>query len=164
MKLCIVIFACIAHLASCFSSIQMGSQTQAKLSMIASTSLNRREVIFGLGAAAAGFFVDPKRCEAGTANPFLEKEINFEPSQMMKGDKIDLNGAIVVDYKAFPGMYPHAAGKLASNGPYKSVKDIYKIDGLSSNDIKMFKKYEKEFTALPPGRMFSERINQRQST
>jgi photosystem II PsbU protein len=61
-------------------------------------------------------------------------------------------------------MYPHAAGKIASNGPYVSVKDIYKIPGLTDNDIKLFKKYEREFTVNPPGRTFDERINARVST
>lgn len=28
-------------------------------------------------------------------------------------------------------MFPSAAGKIASNGPYKAVKDIYKIDDLT---------------------------------
>jgi len=27
-------------------------------------------------------------------------------------------------------MFPTAAGKIASHGPYKTVKDIYKIEGL----------------------------------
>jgi len=44
------------------------------------------------------------------------------------------------------------------------VKDIYKIPGLSSHDKEIFKQYEGELTVLPPGRMFDERINQRQST
>lgn len=61
-------------------------------------------------------------------------------------------------------MFPHAAGKIASNGPYMSVKEIYKIPGLTKNDIAMFKKYESSFTANPPGRMFGERINNRVST
>ena len=69
-----------------------------------------------------------------------------------------------VDYKQFPGMYPHAAGMIASHGPYSTVSDIYKIPGLTENDKKVFKKYENELTVLPPGRMFKERINQRQST
>ena len=55
-------------------------------------------------------------------------------------------------------------GIIASNGPYNSVQDIYKLDGLTSNDVKMFKKYEREFTVNPPGRMFDERINERVST
>lgn len=61
-------------------------------------------------------------------------------------------------------MFPHAAGKLASNGPYNSVKEIYQIKGLTDNDIKVFKKYEKYFTTNPPGRAFDERINARVST
>jgi photosystem II PsbU protein len=69
-----------------------------------------------------------------------------------------------VDYKQLPGFYPHAAGQIASHGPYTTVADIYKIPGITANDKAMFKKYEKELTVLPPGRMFKERINQRQST
>lgn len=64
----------------------------------------------------------------------------------------------------FRGMYPRAAGLIASNGPYNDVKDIYKIKGLTDTDKKIFKQYEKEFMVNPPGRMFDERINQRQST
>ena len=44
------------------------------------------------------------------------------------------------------------------------VKDIYKIPGLTSHDIEMFKKYEDTFTVNPPGRSFYERINARVST
>lgn len=68
------------------------------------------------------------------------------------------------DYKALRGLYPHAAGKLASNGPYYSVKEIYKIPGLTDNDVALFKKYDKYFTVNPPGRAFHERINNRVST
>ena len=64
----------------------------------------------------------------------------------------------------FPGFYPHAAGMIASNGPYNSVDDIYKIEGLTDRDKALFRKYQKAFTVLPPGRMFDERINQRVST
>lgn len=56
------------------------------------------------------------------------------------------------------------AGMIASHGPYKNVKDIYSIPGLNDSDKAASKKYEKELTVLPPGRMFKERINQRQST
>lgn len=63
------------------------------------------------------------------------------------------------------GMYPSAAGKIASNGPYQSVKDIYKIPGLTENDKKMFKKYEKDLTANKAQyRTFNERVNSRVST
>ena len=46
---------------------------------------------------------------------------------------------------------------IASHGPYNTVSDIYKIPGITANDKAMFKKYEKELTVLPPGRMFKER-------
>ena len=62
------------------------------------------------------------------------------------------------------GMFPHAAGKIASNGPYKKVSDIYSIPGLTKNDKELFKRYEDEFTVNPPGRAFKERINGRVST
>mmetsp|Transcript_62735 Transcript_62735/g.181840 ORF Transcript_62735/g.181840 Transcript_62735/m.181840 type:complete len:163 (-) Transcript_62735:335-823(-) len=88
----------------------------------------------------------------------------FEPQQQATDGKFDLNSAFVGDYKELRGMFPTAAGKIASNGPYKSVKDIYKIPGLTKNDIELFKKYEKEFTVHPPGRTFDERINARVST
>jgi hypothetical protein len=46
-------------------------------------------------------------------------------------DKIDLNNANVRVYARFPGMYPSAAGKIVSHGPYKSVSDLYNIPGLT---------------------------------
>lgn len=68
------------------------------------------------------------------------------------------------DYKVLPGFFPHAAGQIASNGPYEKVSDIYKIKGLTPNDKALFKKYESAFTVNPPGRAFDERINARVST
>lgn len=69
------------------------------------------------------------------------------------------------EYKNFPGMFPHAAGMIASHGPYDQVSDIYKIDGITANDKKMFKKYDKYFTVNPPDpRSVDERINARVST
>jgi hypothetical protein len=41
------------------------------------------------------------------------------------------------DYKQLPGMFPHAAGQIASHGPYKSVKDVYKINSLTDEDRKV---------------------------
>jgi photosystem II PsbU protein len=68
------------------------------------------------------------------------------------------------DYKQLPGMFPHAAGQIASHGPYKSIKDVYKIPTLTKNDKEVIKYYEKFFTVNPPGRVFDERINSRVST
>jgi len=74
-----------------------------------------------------------------------------------------LNSAAVSDYKALSGFYPHAAGQICSHGPYASVKDIYTIPNLTARDKQLFKQYEKEFVVLPPGRMYVERLNGRQS-
>jgi photosystem II PsbU protein len=68
------------------------------------------------------------------------------------------------DYKQLPGMFPHAAGQIASHGPYKSIKDVYKIKTLTKNDKEVIKYYEKFFIVNPPGRVFDERINSRVST
>ena len=78
--------------------------------------------------------------------------------------KIDVNNALVTDYKQLPGMYPHAAGQIASHGPYRSVDELFKLATATDSDKKLFKKYKSELCALPPGRMFNERINARQST
>ena len=97
-----------AFVGPIFPSTQQPSDTQ----LMATTS--RRSMIqsagFILGTLAA-----PNPSHAGTANPFFEREINFEPSQQSTSDKVDINGAIVVDYKQFPGMYPRAAGKIVSS-------------------------------------------------
>jgi len=54
---------------------------------------------------------------------------------------------------------------IASNGPYNKVSDIYNIPGITENDKKLFKQYEKELIALPAMyRQFNERINGRVST
>lgn len=86
------------------------------------------------------------------------------PSQMAMPGKIDVNNALVTDYKQLPGMYPHAAGQIASHGPYRSVDELFKLATATDSDKKLFKKYKSELCALPPGRMFNERINARQST
>ena len=60
-------------------------------------------------------------------------------------------------------MYPGVAGKIASHGPYNSISDVYRMANFSPAEAKIFKENQKEFTVLPPGRMFIERINHRQS-
>lgn len=75
------------------------------------------------------------------------------------------NYVVQGEYTSLPGMFPHAAGKIASHGPYKTVADIYKIPNLTDHDRQMFKKYEHLFAVNPPGRRtFDERLNARVST
>lgn len=69
------------------------------------------------------------------------------------------------EYMSLPGLFPTVAGKIASHGPYNSVKDMYNIEGLTARDKKMMQKYESEFTVNPASlRTFNERINARVST
>jgi len=63
---------------------------------------------------------------------------------------VDINNANVRVYLKMPGLYPTVAGKIVSNGPYKSVGDVYNIPGLSGPEKELIKKYESRFTALPP--------------
>ena len=63
---------------------------------------------------------------------------------------VDINNANVRVYLKMPGLYPTVAGKIVSNGPYKSVGDLYNIPGLSGAEKDLLKKYESRFTALPP--------------
>ena len=129
-------------------------------------AVSRRDVILtGLLTAAAPMAANAKQKRAmGASTTFFDDSLVNEPAQQHTGDKLDINSAFVDEYKAFPGFFPHAAGQIASNGPYKSVKDIYKIDGLTENDKAVFKKYEGELSVNPPGRAFDERLNARMST
>ncbi|KAL7565755.1 hypothetical protein ACA910_010195 [Epithemia clementina (nom. ined.)] len=133
--------------------------------------MERRDVLEKAAAAVLGgawlwaTHADPAQAKAASTFFFDENIENVkEASQMPTGGKVDLNSAFVGEYKYFPGMFPHAAGMIASHGPYKDVKDIYKIPKLTENDKKLFQKYDKYFTVNPPGRGFSERINARVST
>ena len=47
--------------------------------------------------------------------------------ELIKANTIKLKG----EYKLLRGMYPTAAGKLASHGPYAKVSDIYRIPNLT---------------------------------
>ena len=87
----------------------------------------------------------------------------FVSGQQATGGRLDLNSAYVTDYKELRGLYPAVAGKIASHGPYKQVKDVYTMAGLTKEQGALFKKYEREFTVNPPGRLFIERVNARQS-
>merc|ERR1711879_576285 len=68
--------------------------------------------------------------------------------------KVDLNNANVQAYRQFPGMYPTAAGQIATHGPYKTVADIYDIPGLDERVKAIMKKYEGQFVCLPPNQAY----------
>jgi photosystem II PsbU protein len=75
-------------------------------------------------------------------------------------ETVDINNANVRVYLKMPGLYPTVAGKIASNGPYKSVSELYSIPGLSSAEKDLIKKYESRFVALEPAADYViDRIN-----
>jgi hypothetical protein len=67
--------------------------TTKRVATIELAAMSRRDALLTLGT---GMLLNAPVANAGTANPFLEEEINFEPSQMARQDKIDINGAFVV--------------------------------------------------------------------
>ena len=87
-------------------------------------------------------------------------------AQQATGGRLDVNSALVTDYKRLRGMYPHAAGQIASHEPYRyaSIAELNAIPTATAKDKALFKKYRDELVALPPGRMFNERISGCQST
>ncbi|KAL7548408.1 hypothetical protein ACHAWF_011697 [Thalassiosira exigua] len=137
MKLLAII--AISSAASAQAFVPISPSGDKALTELSAVSRSRRSVISVASGFLLGTLAGPRPGHSqSTANPFFEDEVNFEPSQQARGDKIDINGAFVI----------------ASHGPYANVK----------HDKFMFKKYQAELTVLPPGRMFDERINQRQST
>lgn len=119
-----------------------------------STALNaeRREFLSAAGIVAAGLAVG-----APSANAVRD----YENIGFLGGSKtIDVNNANVRAYLKLPGLYPSVAGKIASNGPYKSVSEIYNIPGLTGAEKDLIKKYESRFTALAPSADYViDRIN-----
>ena len=137
MKLSIALI-CIVPAVSAFApNMKAPARPDVKLDMG-----TRRDVLFGV----VGFAV--------AAQPALALALDTIPAdneiikeQRTVVDKLDINNAAVADYMKFPGMYPTIGGKIANNGPYGSMKDVYKLKLLSKAEINKIKEYEKEFTA-----------------
>jgi photosystem II PsbU protein len=119
----------------------------------ASTQLQaeRRDVLGSFAAATATAFA-----------PLAANAVrDYENIGLLGGSEIvDINNANVRVYLKMPGLYPGVAGKIAANGPYNSVSDIYNIAGLSAKEKELMKKYESRFTAQKPSADFViDRIN-----
>ena len=118
----------------------------------ASTSLNAERREFLSAAAAAVAFASPL-----AANAIRDYD---NVGYLGGSEVVDINNANVRVYLKMPGLYPTVAGKIASNGPYKSVSEIYSIPGLTGAEKDLMKKYESRFTTLPPAADFViDRIN-----
>ena len=64
--------------------------------------------------------------------------------------QIDVNNANIRVYQKLPGVYPNAAGKIVSKGPYKSKEDLYTKAGFTAPELAAVKKYESKFLFLEP--------------
>jgi photosystem II PsbU protein len=107
-------------------------------------------------------FLSVAAAAAGLAFPLTANAIrDYENIAFLGGSEIvDVNNANVRAYLKMPGMYPTVAGKIASNGPYNSVGDLYNIPGLSGKEKEVIKKYESRFTAQKPAADYViDRIN-----
>lgn len=99
---------------------------------------------------------------AGLAFPLSANAVrDYENIGYLGGsDVVDVNNANVRVYLKMPGLYPKVAGKIASNGPYNSVSDLYNIPGLTNEEKALIKKYESRFTAQKPAADYViDRIN-----
>eukprot|EP00929_Paragymnodinium_shiwhaense_P106509 TRINITY_DN7196_c0_g1_i2.p1 TRINITY_DN7196_c0_g1~~TRINITY_DN7196_c0_g1_i2.p1 ORF type:complete len:192 (+),score=42.62 TRINITY_DN7196_c0_g1_i2:113-688(+) len=114
--------------------------------------LSKRQNQAAAAAAAATLVATPMAASA---------LVDYEGIEFLGGsDRVDINNAPVQAYRQYPGFYPTAAGKIASNGPYKSVEDIYNIPGVTEATKAIFKKYEKQLVCLPVSpAYFLDRIN-----
>ncbi|KAL7485981.1 hypothetical protein ACHAW6_011580 [Cyclotella cf. meneghiniana] len=140
--------AVIAALVSSAAAFAPNAQPAAQTALNAET--DRRAF---LGAAAAfGAAALPLAANA---------VVDYENVAYLGGSQIiDVNNANVRAYLRLPGMYPSAAGKIVSHGPYKSVADIYSIPGLSQAEKDVIKKYESRLvTKAPAAEYVIDRIN-----
>ena len=112
----------------------------------------RRDALFEIAgfATAAGVGV-VGLVQPALAEPVVTDRASAVPAKWQRTatDKLDINNCAVVDYMQLPGMYPTIGGKIANNGPYGSVKDVYKLKMLSKAEIKQIKEYESKLTATP---------------
>merc|ERR1712008_384870 len=104
------------------------------------------------GAAAGALALSPVAANA---------IVDYDAIKYLGGsDKVDINNANVQAYRQFPGMYPTAAGAIATHGPYSKVSDIYDIPGLEERVKDIMKKFEGQFVCLPPNQAYVlDRVN-----
>merc|ERR550537_1875711 len=123
---------------------------------------------FGVGAVLGWLSTRRQHVAAGVAaatvalTPAVSQAmIDYDGVKYLGGtDQVDINNANVQAYRQFPGMYPTAAGAIATHGPYKEVGDIYKIPNLDPRVIETMKKFEKNLVCLPVSPAYAlDRIN-----
>jgi len=133
--------------AAAFQAAGMRGSSRVTLSM-----KNDVQKVLAAGILGAGMLLGGGNARA---------EVDYEGIKFLGGgDKIDLNNANVRAYLKVPGMYPNLAGKVASQGPYKTVADVYSIPGLSGKEKDVLKSNENRFVTLEvKPEYFIDRIN-----
>jgi len=123
---------------------------------------------FGIGALVGWFRKQQQQVASGVAASVLvlapaaaNAIVDYDAIKYLGGsDKVDINNANVQAYRQFPGMYPTAAGAIATHGPYSKVADIYEIPGLEERVKDIMKKFEGQFVCLPPNQAYVlDRVN-----
>lgn len=72
------------------------------------------------------------------------------------GKKIDLNNTNVRAFRKYPGMYPTLAKKVVDNAPYKDVKAVLEIPGLSDRQKELLQANLDKFTVTDVSDVFVE--------
>jgi photosystem II PsbU protein len=76
-------------------------------------------------------------------------EVDYEGIKYLGGgEKVDLNNANIRAYLKVPGIYPSIASKIVTHGPFKTVADVYNIEGLTGAEKDTIKKSESRFVVM----------------
>lgn len=104
--------------------------------------LSRRDALVAAAGAVTATILAPLASNA---------EVEYANVGFLGGsDVIDINNANVRAYLKLPGFYPTLAGIIVSNGPYKSVDEVAKLDGITPKMKELLTKYKDNLTALTP--------------
>ena len=98
-----------------------------RLLAIASASALRVPVMTRRSIVDVGFAVAawPLAAPLASALGGVPADNEVVAGQASQRGVVDVNNSPVADYMQFPGLYPTVAGKVATHGPYKKVKDVY---------------------------------------
>lgn len=120
------------------------TSTRSRSVEMSAEALDRRTVFANAAITAAAVVSSPFAAFALNTIP-ADNEI-IKESRTVTG-KLDVNNSPVADYMQYPGLYPTIGGKIANNGPYKSVNDVYKV--LNKAEKSKLKEYESALVATP---------------
>ena len=123
---------------------QYKTKTSTALDMDRRTALTTGAAFLVAGALPA--FADPVVVNRASAIP-ADNEIVKEQRQVP--NKLDVNNSPVGDYMKYPGLYPTIGGKIANNGPYKNVDEVFNLNLLSAAEKAKLKEYKSELVATP---------------